>query len=86
MNASTVQELDLRGLKCPLPALHARRALAALQPGASLRVLCTDPMSAIDIPNMVRETGCKLAAAVHSGPLLTFDIVRGATWPGNDDQ
>ncbi len=44
--------LDLRGLKCPLPALMARRALARLRPGAGLTVLADDPLAAVDIPHM----------------------------------
>jgi tRNA 2-thiouridine synthesizing protein A len=49
--------LDLTGLKCPLPALKTRKALKALAPGDRLEVLCTDPMSVIDIPHLIRETG-----------------------------
>ena len=55
---SMVQKtLDLRGLKCPLPALYTRKALAGLAPGDVLFVACTDPLAGIDIPNLVRETG-----------------------------
>jgi tRNA 2-thiouridine synthesizing protein A len=50
-------KLDLTGLKCPLPALMTRKALKALQPGALLEVLCTDPLSVIDIPNLIQEVG-----------------------------
>jgi tRNA 2-thiouridine synthesizing protein A len=49
--------LDLRGLKCPLPALKARKALTRLSAGDVLVLECTDPLSMIDIPNLVRETG-----------------------------
>ncbi len=49
--------LDLRGLKCPLPALRTRKALLMAAPETLLVVQCTDPMSRIDIPNLVRETG-----------------------------
>lgn len=55
-------KLDLRGLKCPLPALHTRRALERAAPGARIEVTCTDPMAVIDIPHMVRETGHVLEA------------------------
>ena len=55
---SMVQKtLDLRGLKCPLPALYTRKALAGLTAGDVLFVACTDPLAGIDIPNLVRETG-----------------------------
>jgi tRNA 2-thiouridine synthesizing protein A len=49
--------LDLKGLKCPLPALKARKKLASMNHGDILEVHCTDPMSAIDIPHMVQELG-----------------------------
>lgn len=54
------ERLDLSGLKCPLPVLRTRKALRKLAPGGELEVVCTDPMSAIDIPNMVREGGYSL--------------------------
>ena len=50
-------KLDLTGLKCPLPALMTRKALKALQPGDLLEVHCTDPLSVIDIPNLIQEVG-----------------------------
>jgi tRNA 2-thiouridine synthesizing protein A len=49
--------LDLSGLKCPLPALRTRKALLALKSGERLEVTCTDPLAAIDLPNLLRETG-----------------------------
>ena len=49
--------LDLRGLKCPLPAMLARKALARLSPGAALMVLADDPLAAVDIPHMCHGEG-----------------------------
>lgn len=51
------RELDLRGLMCPLPALKVRKALKTMRPGEDLAVTCTDPMSAIDIPHLLSQTG-----------------------------
>ncbi len=56
----TTTKLDLTGLKCPLPALKTRKALKTLKPGDWLEVHCTDPLSVIDIPNLIRETGDKV--------------------------
>jgi tRNA 2-thiouridine synthesizing protein A len=56
----TTTTLDLTGLKCPLPALKTRKALKALKTGDFLEVHCTDPLSVIDIPNLIRETGDKV--------------------------
>jgi tRNA 2-thiouridine synthesizing protein A len=66
--------LDLRGLKCPLPALYTRKALAGLAPGDLLLVACTDPLAGIDIPNLVRETGDALEDTRREEKLLAFRI------------
>jgi tRNA 2-thiouridine synthesizing protein A len=56
----TTTKLDLSGLKCPLPALKTRKALKGITSGDFLEVHCTDPLSVIDIPNLIRETGDKV--------------------------
>ena len=73
--------LDLRGLKCPLPALKARKALGKLASGDVLVLECTDPLSTIDIPNLVRETGDVLEDAPKrpgKNALLVFRIRKSA--------
>jgi tRNA 2-thiouridine synthesizing protein A len=70
--------LDLKGLKCPLPALKARKALKSVEPGARLRVVCTDPMAAIDIPNLIRETGDLLVLQEKGETTLSFVIEKAA--------
>jgi tRNA 2-thiouridine synthesizing protein A len=66
--------LDLKGLKCPLPALKARKALTRVAAGNELLVLCTDPMAAIDIPNLIRETGDALLSQATNDGVMTFVI------------
>ena len=50
-------ELDLSGLLCPLPVLKARKHLMAMTSGHVLKVIATDPMSAIDMPHFCTEQG-----------------------------
>jgi tRNA 2-thiouridine synthesizing protein A len=69
-----VTSLDLRGLKCPLPALRTRKALAGLPPGGLIAVSATDPMAAIDIPHLVRQTGDHLERSERDGDVLRFLI------------
>lgn len=76
-SASPETVLDLRGLKCPQPVLRLRRALAAAAPGARIVVHCTDPMAAIDVPHLLRETGDRLIEASRRGDVLTFRVERG---------
>jgi tRNA 2-thiouridine synthesizing protein A len=51
------QLLDARGLACPLPAVKARAALAALPPGDTLVVLATDPEAPVDIGALAADGG-----------------------------
>jgi tRNA 2-thiouridine synthesizing protein A len=66
--------ISLRGLKCPLPALKTRKLLGGLAAGDILVIECTDPLSAIDIPNLLRETGDSLEDSARQKGLLTFRI------------
>jgi len=70
----TTTQLDLTGLKCPLPALKTRKALKALKPGDFLEVRCTDPLSVIDIPNLIRETGDKVDITERAEQEIVFLI------------
>jgi len=70
----TEQILNLRGLKCPLPALRTKKALGQAQPGDVLLVECTDPLAAVDIPNLINQTGDTLEATNKQKKLLTFRI------------
>lgn len=67
-------QLDLGGLKCPLPALKTRKALRALPAGDILVVACTDPLAKLDLPNLVRETGDRILGMSEAGATLTFRI------------
>ncbi|MGP0091965.1 MAG: sulfurtransferase TusA family protein [Xanthobacteraceae bacterium] len=66
--------MDLRGLKCPLPALRTRKALSGMAAGDVLVIACTDPLAAIDIPNLLRETGDTLEDSVTGAEAMTFRI------------
>jgi tRNA 2-thiouridine synthesizing protein A len=54
------QELDVRGLKCPLPILRTKKALADMNTGAVLRVVATDPGTVKDFAAFSRQTGHEL--------------------------
>ena len=59
--------LDLRGLKCPLPALLVRRRLAAAPPGSRVLVLTDDPMAPIDVPHMCSGEGFEVVSVERAG-------------------
>jgi tRNA 2-thiouridine synthesizing protein A len=70
----TTTKLDLTGLRCPLPALKTRKALKSIAPGDILEVHCTDPLSVIDIPNLIRETGDAVEIAERDEHRIVFLI------------
>ena len=70
----TEKTLNLRGLKCPLPALRVKKALSQAQSGDIFIVECTDPLASIDIPNLLNQTGDTLEATRKDKKLLTFRI------------
>jgi tRNA 2-thiouridine synthesizing protein A len=70
----TEQLMNLRGLKCPLPALRVRKMLSKLKSGDLIVAECTDPLAAIDIPNLLSQTGDALEDKGAAEGLLTFRI------------
>ncbi|MBA4194144.1 MAG: sulfurtransferase TusA family protein [Hydrogenophaga sp.] len=51
------KELDARGLNCPLPILKAKKALADMLSGQTLRVVATDAGSVRDFQAFAKQTG-----------------------------
>jgi tRNA 2-thiouridine synthesizing protein A len=73
------ETLDLRGLKCPLPALLAKKALARLAPGAVVTVFADDPLAAVDIPHMCHGEGHAVDSVVSCDGYNEFRLrVRSA--------
>jgi len=70
----TEKIMNLRGLKCPLPALRVRKMLAGLRSGDVIVAECTDPLTTIDIPNLLHQTGDMLEDKSESGGVLSFRI------------
>lgn len=71
------ETLDLRGLKCPLPVLKARKALRSCQVGERLWLETTDPLAVIDIPAFCQENGHVLVEAQEHEDHNRFLIEKG---------
>ena len=54
------RELDTRGLNCPLPILKAKKALADMGSGQTLKVVSTDAGSTRDFQAFAKQTGNEL--------------------------
>jgi tRNA 2-thiouridine synthesizing protein A len=76
VNKAEIELLDLRGLKCPLPALYARRALERVAPGTTITVLSDDPLAGVDLPHMCRSEGYIVVHSAREGDTLRFALQR----------
>lgn len=70
------QELDARGLNCPLPILRAKKAIAGLAAGEVLKVLATDPGAVKDFEAFCKQTGNELLQSRSAGDGFEFLIRR----------
>jgi tRNA 2-thiouridine synthesizing protein A len=70
--------LDLRGLKCPMPALLARRALMRAAAGGLVEIVCDDPLAPIDVPHMCHEQGFEVLATERNGAVARLVLRRPA--------
>jgi tRNA 2-thiouridine synthesizing protein A len=66
--------VDARNLLCPLPVIRTQDAIAELQHGDLLQVLCTDPGAVHDIPAWCRVHGHEVCAVDAGDELITIDI------------
>ncbi len=72
----TEHVLDLRGLRCPLPVLKAKKAMKSLAIGDRLVLDCTDPLTVIDVPHYANQDGHKLDGQEQRGEIYRFTIVK----------
>jgi tRNA 2-thiouridine synthesizing protein A len=75
MSDSDFEEfVDASGLLCPLPVLKARKRLLQMKSGDILKIVATDPMSAIDMPHFCSEQGHTLLSADQTSDTFTYRI------------
>jgi TusA-related sulfurtransferase len=61
------KEIDTKGLNCPLPILRAKKALAEMVTGQTLKVVATDPGSMRDFVAFAKQTGNELVEQEATG-------------------
>ena len=72
------EELDARGLNCPLPILRAKKAINGLEVDQVLKIVATDPGSVKDFEAFCKQTGNELVSTAEDGDEFTFFIKKGA--------
>ena len=68
------QTLDLTGLKCPLPILKTKKALAQMQAGEIITVLATDAGAPDDFAAFCRQTGHVVLESTQAGEIFTLVV------------
>jgi tRNA 2-thiouridine synthesizing protein A len=66
------KELDVRGLNCPLPILRSKKYLTDMTSGQVLKIVATDPGSAIDFQVFSDQTGNILLSSSETNKEFTF--------------
>ncbi len=74
----TDQILDAQGLLCPMPVLEAKKALAKMAAGETLKIIATDPAAKGDFEVFCRNTGHELLESSQDGQIYSFRIRRSA--------
>ncbi len=70
-------DIDARGLLCPLPVLKLRKRLAARACGDIVRIKTTDPAAVIDIPHFCAERGHRLVSSSEAESVITWLVAKG---------
>ncbi len=60
MTLQTLQQVDARGLSCPMPIVKTAQAMKSIPSGSLLEVLATDAGSVKDFAAWSRTTGNEL--------------------------
>lgn len=71
-------ELDARGLSCPLPILRAKKAINGLAAEQTLKIMTTDPGSVRDFEAFCKQTGNELLSSTEESNDFIFLIKKGA--------
>ena len=76
--SSADQELDARGLNCPLPILRAKKTLNDMSGGQVLSIIATDPGSVKDFEAFAKQTGNELMESKEENGEFHFLIKKKA--------
>ena len=67
-------EIDVVGLRCPLPILKLKKRIEPLPPGSLVRLITTDPTTLKDVPSYCTLVGHELVSLQSDNPPFEFFI------------
>jgi N-dimethylarginine dimethylaminohydrolase/TusA-related sulfurtransferase len=76
--------LDLRGYRCPIPVLKARRHMDSMTAGQTFEMIVDDPVAKIDVPHFCAEAGHFLESMVERNSAVVFVIRKGTKMALNE--
>ena len=76
MNAAIASTLDCRGLLCPLPIIRLSKAVKAVDVGAVIEMLATDPGSVPDMEAFEKQTGHRVLERSEANGVFRFLVQR----------
>jgi len=75
INPSSVElEIDVVGLRCPLPVLKLKKRIEPLPSGALVRLITSDPTTLKDVPSYCTLAGHELVSIQSDNPPFEFFI------------
>ena len=69
-------ELNLTGMKCPLPVLKARRKINQMAPRSVLKVIADDPAAPLDFEHFCHTGGHDLLSSTEQAGTFIFHIAK----------
>jgi tRNA 2-thiouridine synthesizing protein A len=76
MTLQILQQVDARGLSCPMPIVKTAQAIKTIASGDLVEVLATDPGSVKDFAAWSRTTGNDLVEQTVDGGVFRFVLRR----------
>lgn len=74
-------EVDASGLKCPLPILRCKKALAGLTENQVLKIIATDPGAVKDFQAFCKQTGHEMLSLDEVESTFIFHIKKHVRKP-----
>lgn len=71
-------EVNARRLLCPMPVIRLQDAIAPLQLGEQVHIVCTDPGVTNDIPAWCRINGHEIVHSEHDDLEFTFTVKKAS--------
>ncbi len=71
-----VEEMDLKGMPCPMPVVKVSQGIKEVEVGEVLKAVSTDPGSLADFPAWARTSGNEILKTDQDGKVITFYIQR----------